>query len=273
VIESTISNTRGSYSYNNCFLSQLEEFKGRLGNAKFSKSGLGTSSWMKPSLSGIGLSNLINKLIGSDNNESPSSIKPMSLASSESQETISKDLQERSSISKSTEIVSMGGKFDDSNGGDTESTSGESQHPLSKSQSISSNLWSLATKKKEKPREHQRSESFSKRLSGLFYPFIRKGGAIQADLGEEVSFVYDKEFGIWHKKGEKPDPKQLEALSAPPPPANFNINPGNNQPMQASPSTSLMSPIGSSNASLCGTPVESTTFVGQGKHRKGQRFP
>jgi len=70
-------------------------------------------------------------------------------------------------------------------------------------------------------------------------------------MGEENQFEFNKEFGVWLKRGEKPDVAALQALKEPPPPPT-NLPPTIPPALSSSvasvpgPSTpEIMSPVGS----------------------------
>eukprot|EP00027_Filamoeba_sp_ATCC50430_P006312 CAMPEP_0168540244 /NCGR_PEP_ID=MMETSP0413-20121227/169_1 /TAXON_ID=136452 /ORGANISM="Filamoeba nolandi, Strain NC-AS-23-1" /LENGTH=213 /DNA_ID=CAMNT_0008569957 /DNA_START=162 /DNA_END=799 /DNA_ORIENTATION=+ len=60
----------------------------------------------------------------------------------------------------------------------------------------------------------QSQASITTRLSGFFSPLWRRGGPPVADLGQENQFEYNKELGMWLKKGEKPDPAVIARKQA-----------------------------------------------------------
>eukprot|EP01114_Cavostelium_apophysatum_P018222 TRINITY_DN5596_c0_g1_i1.p1 TRINITY_DN5596_c0_g1~~TRINITY_DN5596_c0_g1_i1.p1 ORF type:complete len:1432 (-),score=344.82 TRINITY_DN5596_c0_g1_i1:13-4308(-) len=76
--------------------------------------------------------------------------------------------------------------------------------------------------KKDKKEKRQSSPGLAKRLTGFFASALTgsSGGSsstIRADLGEENQFEYNKELGMWLKKGTKPEDAMAAAMPPPPP--------------------------------------------------------
>jgi hypothetical protein len=53
-------------------------------------------------------------------------------------------------------------------------------------------------------------------VKSMFSMFSRQKKTKQADLGKQLEFEYNKEYGVWLRKGEKPDPSLLAGIAPPP---------------------------------------------------------